>query len=63
MLLTLNFPRTPAVKTYVNGQLFLTNNTTTAIAAVQTNVDANEAATNTAIALKKMQLINLLMLL
>ena len=48
------FPTELAVKTYVNGQVVsLTNNTTTAIAAVQADVDANEAAANAAIALKE----------
>ena len=48
------FPTELAVKTYVDGQVVsVTNNTTTAIAAVQADVDANEAAANAAIALKE----------
>ena len=48
------FPTELAVKTYVDGQVVsVTNNTTTAMAAVQADVDANEAAANAAIALKE----------
>ena len=48
------FPTELAVKTYVDGQVVsITNNTTTAIATVQADVDANEAAANAAIALKE----------
>ena len=53
MLLTLNSQQNQ-IKTYVNGQIVsLTNNTTTTIAAVQADVDANEAAPMPAIALKE----------
>ena len=48
------FPTELAVKTFVNGQVTTaTNNATSAIAAVQADVDANETAANAAIALKE----------
>jgi surfactin synthase thioesterase subunit len=48
------FPTELAVKTFVTGQISTSNSAnTTAIAAVQADVDANETAANTAIALKE----------